>query len=246
MNENPMWLRVAHCHDVKCTSATTSTVDPEASVSRYNIFGITVGGDGLPLILYVDAPRNESMGMKIAHCNNPDCSDVTISTLGYPASSAQGSITIDTSVGYPPSIAIGVDGFPLIVYALHYVPKPTVAHCSNVECTSSTVSTLDTDFISGTAEAVEWSVDIGSDGLGMIAYQVQLGNSYPRPKKMRVAHCSNTSCSAASTTTVLEVPVNQNVHPSMIVDPNGVPMILYTLSPPGSLNVLRCGSNTCQ
>ena len=71
-------------------------------------------------------------------------------------------------VGHYPSIAIGWDGLGLTSY--YDKTKGTndlkVAHCSNVECTSATTSSIDTKGNVGRFT----SITIGSDGLGLISY----------------------------------------------------------------------------
>jgi hypothetical protein len=59
-------LKVAHCSNVACSSATTTTLDP-----RGDLFGtsVTVGVDGLPLVGY----NNQDSGLKVVHCSNVFC-----------------------------------------------------------------------------------------------------------------------------------------------------------------------------
>ncbi len=100
------------------------------------------------------------------------------------------SSTVDALGGYLGSAAIGADGLGLITYdggrALN------VAHCSDLACTSSTKSTIDT---CSTCQLFT-SVAIGADGLGLIAYT---GFSVDA---LKVAHCSNTACTDATVSTL--------------------------------------------
>src|SRR5580765_236058 len=100
------------------------------------------------------------------------------------------SSTVDALGGYLGSAAIGADGLGLITYdggrALN------VAHCSDLACTSSTKSTIDT---CSTCQLFT-SVAIGADGLGLIAYT---GFSV---EALKVAHCSNTACTDAIVSTL--------------------------------------------
>jgi len=59
-----------------------------------------------------------------------------------------------------------------------------VAHCSNVNCTSATLTTLDS------TGNVGWytSVTIGTDGLPLISY-FDVDN-----QDLKVAHCANVFC----------------------------------------------------
>src|SRR5437868_6589528 len=62
-------LKVAHCSDVACSGATTSTVDTDRGVGALS--SIVLGSDGLGLISYLDYENGD---LKVAHCSNPECS----------------------------------------------------------------------------------------------------------------------------------------------------------------------------
>ena len=57
-------LRVAHCSNAACDSATLTTLDPQGN----DTLSLTIGSDGLGLILYLGAA-----GVKIAHCLDLAC-----------------------------------------------------------------------------------------------------------------------------------------------------------------------------
>ncbi len=64
-------LKVAHCSDLACTSATFSTVDPG---DVYTHTSIAVGPDGLPVIAYLTIDlESENDTLKVAHCSNAFC-----------------------------------------------------------------------------------------------------------------------------------------------------------------------------
>jgi hypothetical protein len=60
-------LKVAHCNNLACSSATTTTLD---SVGLDDDTSITIGADGLGLISYRDATNG---ALKVAHCGNALC-----------------------------------------------------------------------------------------------------------------------------------------------------------------------------
>jgi len=93
---------------------------------------------------------------------------------------------------FAPSIAIGVDGLPLISFfsgsdsthgGLH------VMHCNTLDCTSYDIYKIDTD----TSDYVGTmsSIVIGQDGLGLIAYVDGQNN------RLMVAHCADVACTEA-------------------------------------------------
>ena len=63
-------LKVAHCSDVACTSATLTTLDSAGNVG--NTTALTIGADGLGLISYYD---QSNTNLKVAHCVSVFCID---------------------------------------------------------------------------------------------------------------------------------------------------------------------------
>jgi len=61
-------LKVAHCSDVQCTSATFTALDTAGDVGLRT--SITIGADGLGLISYF---LNTDFDLKVAHCSNVFC-----------------------------------------------------------------------------------------------------------------------------------------------------------------------------
>ena len=70
-------LKVAHCANAACTSATKSTVDSAGTVGYYSS-SVAIGADGLGLISYYDFTN---LHLKVAHCDNAACTSATLSTL---------------------------------------------------------------------------------------------------------------------------------------------------------------------
>jgi len=61
-------LKVAHCSNVACSSATLTTLDSTGTVGLHT--SVTIGSDGLPLISYYDSTNTN---LKVAHCANTLC-----------------------------------------------------------------------------------------------------------------------------------------------------------------------------
>jgi predicted regulator of Ras-like GTPase activity (Roadblock/LC7/MglB family) len=61
-------LRVAHCADIVCSTASIATVDSLGNVGQLS--SITIGTDGMPLICYYDQTNSD---VKVAHCSNVFC-----------------------------------------------------------------------------------------------------------------------------------------------------------------------------
>ena len=117
--------------------------------------------------------------------------------------------SICTSVSYSAytSIAVGVDGLPVVSYAGFVPGTPTncvlkVAKCANTLCTgSSTITTVDPNPITGLYS----SITLGADGVPVVSYRAGNAGS---PGRLNVAKCTNASCTGASTITSLDIGVS--------------------------------------
>jgi hypothetical protein len=162
-------LKTAHCVDMSCISAITSTLDSIGDVGRHTT-SITIGRDGLPVISYFD---NTNYDLKAAHCNDTACTSASSQTLDNGG-----------QVGYYSSITIGSDGLPVISYydAANYDLK--AAHCDDTACTSASIQILES-----TGEVGEYTaITIGSDGMPVISYFDTSNDD------LKVTHCSNPFC----------------------------------------------------
>jgi len=161
-------LKVAHCSDTACSTATLATLDSAGDVGGFT--SITIGADGLGLISYFDQTNGD---LKVAHCSNAACSAATLTTLDG-----------EDFIGSQTSITTGVDGLGLISYYDISNGDLKVAHCTNTACSTATLTRLDSAGLVG----LYTSIAVGADGLGLISY---LDNSNG---DLKVAHCSNTFC----------------------------------------------------
>jgi hypothetical protein len=248
-------LKVAHCEDVRCTSATISTLDSTGDVGQHT--SIVVGTDGLGLISYFDATNQD---LKLAHCNDVACTSASLRTLDSTG-----------NAGLHTSLAIGADGLPLVVYLANGLIK--VAHCNDVLCTGANLGSLE----SGSAP----SVAIGSDGLGLIAYRFAglkvahcsdlLCSSYTTTTVdasvgsptsslvigadglgfvgyyddtnhlLKTAHCSNVLCTSAYVRSHTPDPgLWEGIGPSVGIGADGLPIVAHCDSPAYALKVTKC------
>jgi hypothetical protein len=193
-------LKVAHCEDLACTTATITTLDSAGNVGSGS--SIAIGRDGLGFISYYDAANGD---LKIAHCSNTPC------TSAQPL-----SLTVNGDVGRFSSVAIGADGLPLIGYYDATNGDLKVAHCSSVTCNNAFVSTVDSAGEVG--ESV--SVLMGVDGRGVLAYGDRTNDD------IRVARCRTTLCdvSDAMSLTTQEGP-RFGRHVDIVLPDSGVPLV---------------------
>ncbi len=182
---------------------------------------ITIGADGLGLISYYDSTNAD---LKVAHCSNTAC---TAATLNTPDG--------DDIVGAYTSIAIGADGRGLISYYDYTNSALKVLHCGNTTCSAgNTATTLD----SGGDVGAYTSIVIGADGLGLISYYDSTNGN------LKVAHCSNTACTAATLNTLDSTGV-VGAHTSIAIGADGLGLISYYDSTNADLKVAHCSNTAC-
>jgi len=212
-------LKVAHCSDVSCSSATITNLGNRARVEHTSI---AIGSDGFPVISFLDTA---TFKLKIAHCSDVLCSSATISSpTGF---GERSEFT---------SIAIGTDGFPVISYYHSPNSDLKVAHCSDISCTSAILSLLDTAGVVGSGT----SIAIGRDGLPVISYYDTTN------RNLKVAHCSDISC-ASATLSIVDTSEIRGGTTSIAMDNDGLPVISYTSSPDFTLDlkVAHCSDISC-
>jgi hypothetical protein len=211
-------LKVAHCTDTACSTATTTALDTEGNVGRDT--SIAIGADGFGLVSYYDLTNFD---LKVAHCEDTACS--TAATVALDSTGDVGTYT---------SIVIGTDGFGLISYYDVSSGDLKVAHCNDTACSTATKTALDTEGNVGKFS----SITIGADGLGLISY-MDVTNL-----DLKVAHCADTACSSA-TTAILVSSSDVGAHTSIAIGPDGFGLISFFDLTAYSLRTAHCTNTTC-
>lgn len=196
-------------------------VDSSDNVGRLS--SIAIGSDGLPVISYFD-----SRVLKLAHCNDASCSSATINT-------------IDPDGSQYSSMVIGADGMPIISYngdgasgfGLYGL---RVAHCDNLECSSSTITVIDSIFVT------KISIAIGGDNLPVISFSTRDVQSFSSSSEVRLAYCSDSSCSS-STIVVLDQG-KMDTGTSITINAQGYPDVVY-FDENNDLTIARCTNQSC-
>ena len=167
-------LKVAHCNNTNCTSATKTIIDNESGYIGDST-SITTGVDGLGLISYYE---NNSLGIKVAHCSNAECTSSTRTTIDT-FSGTEYSVT---------SITIGADGLGVVSYYDVHNGNLKIAHCNDVACSTRYVLTVESVGTVGNFS----SITIGTDGLPLISYYYEI-SPYSNGD-LKVLHCGSTFC----------------------------------------------------
>jgi hypothetical protein len=220
-------LRVTHCGNAACTSGNVSTtVDgPANNVGAYT--SIAIGADGLPIVSH----RNQTASaLRVTHCGNAACTSGNVSTTVDPANLG----------GAHTSLAIGVDGLPVISHRDDSAGALRVTHCGNAACTSGNVSTT----VDDPADSVGFftSIAIGADGLPVISHENRTIGG------LRVTHCGNTACTSGNASITVDDPraIEVGAHTSIAIGTDGLPIISHYDASALALRVAKCGTRTCQ
>ncbi len=215
-------LMVAKCGDAVCAGPPTiSTVDNSAMVGWDA--SIAIGSEGYPIISYFDDTNND---LKVAKCRNAACSGA--STLS----------TIDAAgnVGARTSIAIGIDGLPVVSYWDYTSFDLKVAKCGDTACSyGNTVTTVDSTGFVG----MDSSIAIGTDGLPVISYCDHMNGD------LKIAKCGNAACSAGNTLSTVDSIGTLGLYTSATIGADGLPVISYYDETNDNLKVAKCGDAAC-
>jgi hypothetical protein len=117
--DNDYYVKVAHCNNTACSSATRTTYDTTDRYISPTSTSITTGADGLGLVSYFSNDEQHQY-LTTLHCDNPGCTSATTSRLQLP------------TIIWTPfcSNTIGSDGMPLVAYLDQDALK--VVHFGNI------------------------------------------------------------------------------------------------------------------
>ncbi len=210
-------LRVAHCQDVGCSTATITVLDSVGDVGKFT--SVALGVDKLPFISYQDDTQN---ALKTAHCDNPDCTTATMTLVD--AGDVSGT-----------SVVIGRDGLPVISYYDLTHQRVKVAHCQNTACTASHVTVLDS-----VAATTGWYVSsiIGADGLLLTTYYS------PTQHALIAAHCQDVACTAAIPVIVDRSPATNLIFIATVLGSDRFPFIA-SIDAVGTFRIAHCSNTFC-
>ena len=168
-------LKVAHCNDVICSTATTATLDSGGGTNDVGQYSsITIGGDGRGVISYWDATAN---ALKVAHCADAVCSSGT-------------SVVVDTNAGAHSAISKnGSNGFPMVSYFDQANRDLKLAICSNSACSAASLKVIDDGGVPDDVVGSYTSIT-NSSGLAIISYFDETNS------RLKLARCDNNLCNS--------------------------------------------------
>ena len=149
-------LKLAACDSFTCSSAHRYTIDTTGNVGEDT--SIAIGTDGNPIISYLD---RSNYNLKIAHCGHSRCDPNALNTV-------INSYYVMNVSGFYTSIAIGVDGYPVVAYVDSNLNQVKILHCTDLSCLNGNINIVDDD-MGGTVQYT--SLAIGADGVPVVSYQ---------------------------------------------------------------------------
>jgi hypothetical protein len=227
-------LKVAKCGDPACSGPSTITaVDSAGVVGEWA--SLAIGADGFAVIAYVDATNGD---LKVAKCANAACNSGTAFSI----------VDANVNVNARPSIALGIDGLPVMSYYDNVVSinDLKVAKCVNADCSgSSTITAVDTAGNVGLGS----SIVIGADGLPLITY-FDFTTPPFSTALLKAAKCANAACTGASTITLLSAAGRiGGVRSPVRLVAGGVPLIAFqesiVVQKIGHVKVATCADASC-
>jgi hypothetical protein len=216
----------AVCELLLAVTLSTTVDDRDTEVGRYT--SLAIGTDGLPIVSHWDGTIG---ALRVTQCGNAACANSNVSTLVDDPEDADGD-------GESTSIAIGVDGLPIISSFDDAAGALRVTHCGNAACTAGNVSTTVDDPVN--IVGLFPSIAIGADGLPIISHRDDTAGA------LRVTHCGNTACTAGNVSTTVDDPAaDVGFDTSIAIGADGLPIISYRDKTAAALRATHCGNAAC-
>ncbi len=211
------YLKVAHCNDVACTSASVQTLYTGLGSVTFPGTSITIGLSGYAVISFKSTTAN---GHLIVRCANYTCSSYDLSAIdGFGDPGNYSSITL-SNAGYAVAAYINHSDWSLRIAYL-YLLNPEIKGFTTVD---------------GTGNMISPSIIIGADGLPIISY-INLSTG-----TLKIAHCSDDTWSTSAKTSIsFTNPVGGT---SINIGSDNLPVVSY-INSSYNLMVLKCSSFDC-
>ena len=225
-------LKFALCADADCAAATLTVIGPETGIGGAQS-AIVLGADGFARISHWNLT---SLNLDYVRCTNAACS-------------TRNNITVDaagtTTLGAGSSIRLGPDGFARISYfgeesvitengVSSVKGQIKFAQCNSDDCTSPTLSIVDSSARYGQTTALE----VAADGFARMAYYDQ------ENAVLKFARCTDAACNTPLTTTV-DATMDSGDFPSLVLGADDFAKIAYFHHTNGDLKLAQCTNADC-
>lgn len=216
-------LKVAHCSDVTCTSATTTVYAGEAGRVVGQHTSIAIAPNGLGVISFHAVTDGD---LYLAYCNDVACTSLAIVNL-HPS---------DVGMGQYSSITFDANGGMLISYYYAGGGDLYVSYCATLPCDGTNVSYYLVDSVGDVGKYS--SITTAPDGYGIIVYADNTLN------RIKTAKCHNYQCSNLTLNTAVS-----GAEPfgfiTLAMGSNGLPVFAYSGVNSNDLWFIYCGTMSC-
>ncbi|CAB4587489.1 unannotated protein [freshwater metagenome] len=195
------------CDDFDCSS-TSRRVLATAVGGVVFFTSVAIAPNGNPVIAYFETASED---LHLVVCDDPSCTSSSSVVV-------DGDGTGPQATGRYASLAIGVDGFPIISYFDDTSETVKVAACTDLACTEPTITTI--DHVGNGMIRKTTSIDIGPDGNPVVAY------FHVDDQSVRAATCADTACSMFTTS---QISLSAGGPLAMKVGRYGRPLVAYQL-----------------
>ena len=217
-------VEAASCIDFVGCQALSHTIDDRGNGGK--AVAAAMGNDGLAVIAYFDSDAV----LHVAKCLDSTCATSVVS---------DGFDTGEATFGGNISIAIGLDGNPVIAYYHEATRSLQALMCTDPNCAFAAIEIID----DGPDELGRFNdVAIGADGHPVFSYYVADFGA------LKVARCVNTDCDIGGTTvSIVDDPPATDVgfYTSIAISELGFPLITYHDRTNLSLKLLECRDAGC-
>ena len=236
-------LNVMHCNDPDCAGGDESITSPDTAGDVGFSTSLALDASGYPVVGYWDAT---SEGMKVLHCDDPDCTGDGES-ITMPRTLTLGPILSPIIFGHSVSLALDASGNPVVAYCvLSWAGNDcglVVLHCNDPDC-------------AGGDESITWpvrsivagdiSLVLDASGNPVVSYQddgFHILHHILDPH-LAVMRCNDPNCSGRDESIArFYARARGGASTSLALDTSGYPVVSYAGM--GDLNVVHCNDPLC-
>ncbi len=219
-------LKLARCDDADCSGGGESIVrvDSAGVVGQYT--SLVLDAFGYPVVSYFDSTNGD---LKLAHCDDADCSG-----------GGESIVTVDSAgaVGRYTSLVLDAFGYPVVSYFDSIDNDLKLAHCDDADCSGGGESIVRVD--SAGLVGVDTSLVLDAAGNPVVSYlDFTTGD-------LKLAHCDDADCSGGGESIVrVDSAGLAGVDPSLVLDAAGNPVVSYFDSIDNDLKLAHCDDADC-